>query len=228
MSVFTCPFCQSTVPITKDTASSSSLTFQSPLVTSPTYSDSSLISVKFLQCPQCEKISVQIIGKGTQYPQGYSQWFFPPSKAKQFPDYVPGPIREDYEEAFSILSLSPKASATLSRRCIQGMIRDKWQISKKNLFEEITELKPMIDPELWKSLDATRQLGNIGAHMEKDVNTIVEIDEKEAETLILLIEILIKDWYITPYERSQLFASIQTINDEKQNQRQLSSQESSS
>lgn len=48
----------------------------------------------------------------------------PPSFAKVFPDYVPKPVRDDYTEACVIRDLSPKASATLSRRCLQGMIRD--------------------------------------------------------------------------------------------------------
>src|ERR1700751_4572137 len=61
----------------------------------------------------------------------------PPSSAKVFPDYVPQPIRDDYVEACKIRDLSPKASATLSRRCLQGMIRDFWKISKARLVEEI-------------------------------------------------------------------------------------------
>ena len=31
-------------------------------------------------------------------------------------------LMDDYEEACAIVNLSPKASATLSRRCLQGMI----------------------------------------------------------------------------------------------------------
>ena len=50
----------------------------------------------------------------------------PESDAKVFPDYIPQQIREDYVEASKIKELSPKASATLSRRCLQGMIRDFW------------------------------------------------------------------------------------------------------
>lgn len=55
------------------------------------------------------------------------EWhLIPPSGAKAFPDFVPAAIRADYEEACLIVDLSPKASATLSRRALQGMIRDFW------------------------------------------------------------------------------------------------------
>ena len=54
----------------------------------------------------------------------------PASKAKVFPDYIPVAIRDDYTEACAIKDLSPKASATLARRALQGMIRDFWQVIK--------------------------------------------------------------------------------------------------
>ena len=59
----------------------------------------------------------------------------PQSSAKAFPQYIPGPVLQDYEEACLIAVLSPKASATLARRCLQGMIRDFWGISKPRLVD---------------------------------------------------------------------------------------------
>ena len=52
------------------------------------------------------------------------QWRMrPQSSAKLFPSYIPQPLLDDYEEACAIRDLSPKASATLARRCLQGLIR---------------------------------------------------------------------------------------------------------
>ena len=117
------------------------------------------------------------------------------------------------------MTLSPKASATLSRRCLQGMIRDFWKIKKSNLFEEINALKDKIPADLWKSIDSLRQLGNIGAHMEKDTNTIIDIDPNEAESLVKLIELLMKEWYINREERKELFSNIINTNQSKQSER---------
>ena len=91
----------------------------------------------------------------------------PQSIAKPYPEYIPEPIRKDYEEACSIRDLSPKASATLSRRCMQGIIRDFWSVSKNTLFEEINAIKDEVDLQTWKAIDSVRGVGNIGAHMEK-------------------------------------------------------------
>ena len=139
-----------------------------------------------------------------QYPFGdpLEIWRLKPkSSAKQIPAYVPSPIIDDYREACLIKDLSPKASATLSRRCLQGIIRDYWKISKARLIDEILELKDKTDPLTWQSIDAVRKIGNIGAHMEKDINVIIDVDPNEADMLLRLIEMLIKDWYIARHER---------------------------
>jgi len=44
--------------------------------------------------------------------------------------------------------------------------------------------------------------------MEKDINIIVDVDPDEAAQLIGLIEILMKDWYITRYERLEHLKSV--------------------
>lgn len=153
----------------------------------------------------------EINDDGTQ-----QKWsLIPDSKAKVFPDYIPSPIIADYVEACKILNDSPKASATLSRRCLQGMIRDFWSISEKNLFDEIKAIKDRVDPLTWQAIDAVRSIGNIGAHMEKDINLIIDVESGEAELLIGLIETLIKDWYITKHERQQNLEKIIAIQKEK-------------
>lgn len=131
----------------------------------------------------------------------YSWELMPESNAKPFPDYIPKQLRDDYQEACVIKSKSPKASATLSRRCLQGMIRDFWAIKKSRLIDEIDELKDKVDPATWSAIDSVRQVGNIGAHMEKDVNLIIDVDPDEAGLMIWLIETLFEEWYIAQHER---------------------------
>lgn len=139
----------------------------------------------------------------------------PASKAKVFPNFVPKPILDDYTEACLIRDLSPKASATLSRRCLQGIIRDFWGISKDRLYDEITEIKTKVDIATWKAIDAVRSIGNIGAHMEKDINIVIDVDPQEAQLLIELIEMLIKEWYIARKTRELSLAKIVAIADSK-------------
>jgi hypothetical protein len=131
--------------------------------------------------------------------QGWS--LIPPSASKHFPDYVPKPIRDDYLEACLIRDLSPKASATLSRRCLQGIIRDFWRVNPGKLVKEIEQIEDQVDPVTWGAIEAVRTLGNIGAHMEKDINVIVDVDPNEASLLIGLVETLLHDWYVVREKR---------------------------
>jgi len=139
----------------------------------------------------------------------------PASQAKVFPEYVPAAIIADYVEACKILKDSPKASATLSRRCLQGMIRNFWGISKKTLFEEIQAIQDKVDPLTWQAIDAVRSIGNIGAHMEKDINLIIDVEPEEANKLIWLIETLIKEWYINRHEREENLERIIAVRQDK-------------
>ena len=116
---------------------------------------------------------------------------------------------------FHCKDLSPKASATLSRRCLQGMIRDFWNITKNSLYEEISELKDKIPAKQWEVLNGIRSIGNIGAHMEKDINTIVDIDPNEAERLIRVIELLIEKWYVARHDEEVLYDEVIALSDEK-------------
>ena len=171
-----------------------------------------------LQCSSndCGKTSVLAINIHT----GQQIDVLPQYVVKSWPDYIPLQIRADYEEACRILNSSPKAAATLARRCLQGMIRDFWDIhDKRNLNAEIQAIKDEVNPSLWKAIDAVRSIGNIGAHMEQDVNLIVDVDEGEAEKLISLIELLFKSWYIDRAETEALLTSITEISKKKQAER---------
>lgn len=151
----------------------------------------------------------------------------PTSNAKVFPSYVPQAIRDDYTEACQIREMSPKASATLSRRCLQGMIRDFWKVSERNLKLEIEAIKDKVDPLTWEAIDAVREVGNIGAHMEKDINLIVDIEPKEAELLIGLIETLIGDWYVTRQQRQVQLEEIKKLGGIKQKAREGGNEDTS-
>ena len=145
----------------------------------------------------------------------------PSSHALQFPSFIPKAIIVDYEEACLIRDLSPKASATLSRRCLQGIIRDFWSIKKGRLVDEINAIEDKVDPITWQAIDSVRSIGNIGAHMEKDIDLIIDVEPEEAQLLIGLIEILIKDWYIAKHERQKHLESIIGVAKDKKDMKQI-------
>lgn len=157
-------------------------------------------------CPACHEYSVQLASEDDLFVFNY-----PPYTGMALPDYIPKAIRTDYIEACAVLDSSPKAAATLARRCLQGMIRDFWDVKAKNLAEEINLIKDKIPADQYEVLNGVRRLGNIGAHMENDVNLIVDIDPGEAQKLVKLLELLFKDWYIARNDRKALYQDILSI-----------------
>lgn len=145
----------------------------------------------------------------------------PDSLAKQFPSWIiPEPIIEDYNEACKIASLSPKASATLLRRCLQWMIRDFHKIVKSRLVDEIDELKNVIhDTDIIDAIETLRKTWNIWAHMEKDINLIIDIDEWEVDQLKWLIEFLLEEWYIKRHDKNTRLQWLKKLGDAKQAQK---------
>lgn len=170
------------------------------------------------RCAQCKNLEAFAIG-ATEDVKNIGVRLNPKFSCKKYPDYVPKAVREDYEEASEILSVSPKASATLARRCMQGIIRDFWNVSDKTLSKEIDLIKEKVESEIWEGLNDIRKLGNIGAHMEKDINLIVDIDPSEADTLLKFIELLIEEWYVAREKRRTTLEKISSINSQKQEQR---------
>lgn len=188
--------------------------------------------VRHVVCPneECKKSILEIcVDYCDANPQHYANAIkatcIPPRRilpegiSRRYPDYIPQQLRDDYEEACKIVDLSPKASATLARRCLQGIIRDFHGIKRDSLFEEVNALKGTIEPVLWDAIDAVRGIGNIGAHMEKDVNVIVDIDPDEARQLIGLIEMLFDEWYVQREERAKKLQAIKALGDQKRAQK---------
>jgi hypothetical protein len=189
---------------------------------------------RFVVCPNpdCKKLSLTLGLIEAKYINGKRAtgnkvthfWhLIPESTAKVYsPDVVPKAVIEDYEEACKILNGSPKASATLARRAIQGMVRDFWDVKKPedfkgfwNLKREIEAIEDKVDPDVWAAIDAVRDVGNIGAHMEQDVDLIIEVEPEEAKKLISLIELLIEEWYINRHDRKVRLEEIKKIADAK-------------
>ena len=212
---WTCPHCEHDVTITTTRQSQSQHTLrianQIGRVT---------LSSLFRVCPnpECEKFTLEVdlhesgtdrMGQAEILGALIKRWqLYPEGAAKVFPDYIPAVILADYVQSCLIRDLSPKASATLSRRCLQGIIRDFWAATPGRLVDEIRQIKDRVDPDTWAAIDAVRKIGNVGAHMENDIDVIVEVDPGEATLLIELVETLLKEWYVARHSRQERMAAI--------------------
>jgi hypothetical protein len=118
------------------------------------------------------------------------------------PEVTDNDIVEDYREACLVLPDSPKASAALSRRCLQHLLRLKASVKVQDLSKEIQEVldRQMLPTGIANSLDAVRQVGNFAAHPMKDTASggIVPVEPGEAEWNLETIEMLFDFFYVQP------------------------------
>jgi len=70
------------------------------------------------------------------------------------------------------------------------------------------------------AIDDVRKIGNIGAHMEADINVIVDVDPNEAQVLIGLVELLFLEWYVARAARTAGLEKLRSIAAGKAEQKQ--------
>ncbi|HTM98545.1 MAG TPA: DUF4145 domain-containing protein [Pedobacter sp.] len=108
----------------------------------------------------------------------------------------------DYNEASLILTFSPKASAALSRRCLQILLREKAGVKEGDLAKEIQQVidSNKLPSHLSESIDAVRNIGNFASHPIKSTSTgeIVDVEIGEAEWLLDVLESLFDFYFVQP------------------------------
>ncbi len=114
-----------------------------------------LYCVFISSCFRCKKVAIWI-GDNLIYPQSRVA---PPAN----PDLT-GEIREDYDEASSILDLSPRGAAALLRLSIQKLCKELGQPGN-NINDDIAALVSAgLSQQIQRALDTVRVIGNNAVH----------------------------------------------------------------
>src|SRR5271170_5366340 len=96
------------------------------------------------RCSACQKIIVRLFSThgNAGRAEDIISYFVRPKIAGRppVPAEVPNTYAEDYKEACLVVADSPKASAALSRRCLQHLLRGEAKVKPQDLFGEIEEL----------------------------------------------------------------------------------------
>lgn len=169
----------------------------------------------YYSCPSCNGFVVTIVVASMDKEDGDVDVFHAyPRISRPVPPEVPEPYRSEFREASLVLQDSPKASAALSRRCLQLLLRNKLEVKRGKLSEEIEEaLKSnKIPSHLADDLHYVREIGNLAAHPHKDEHTgmIVDVEPGEAEYLLEVLEGLFDALFVAPARQAQRRSAIQS------------------
>jgi hypothetical protein len=166
------------------------------------------IRITAVRCPSCHRVTITI-ESGKFHGVGGGRFDLEPSDehvvwplqyVRPIPSEVPEHIAIDYHEAAAVLNISPKASAALSRRCLQAILREAGGATQKNLVDQIEHASKNLPGYITKNIDAVRNIGNFAAHPTKDTasDTIVEVEPGEAEWNLDVLDMLFDFYYVQP------------------------------
>jgi len=179
--------------------------------------------VSSVVCPSCGKASISLLS-GTAlvntrdevvdlasitrnflvYPKGSAR---PPC-----PIEVPAKFADDYSESCLVLADSPKASAALSRRCLQNLLREAAKVTPGDLYNEIEQVIQSrgIPTYISEALHSVRTIGNFGAHPIKSTSTgeIVDVEPGEAEWNLETLESLFDFYFVQPSRLAEKKAAL--------------------
>lgn len=175
---------------------------------------------KVMRCPECEQ-HILAIGQG----EFFGGTFFDPdewrvvvprtSSRGPLSEDVPPAIAEDYQQAALVLSDSPKASAALSRRCLQAVLTGAGYL-QKDLAKQIdavlseTDSRKALPSGVHSILDAIRNFGNFSAHPITDQTTlqVVDVEDHEAEYCLDILDAIFDHYYVKPAEAARRKAAL--------------------
>ena len=163
-------------------------------------------------CPSCKRLIVTLVcgllkrgpeGNFVQTPIKTAVLVYPKGSTRPpCPPQVPTDLSEDYKESCIVLIDSPKASASLSRRCLQHLLRDYAKVRKTDLYNEIQELldRNVLPTHLATSIDCIRNIGNFAAHPMKSTQSgeILPVEPGEAEWNLDVLEALFDYYFVQP------------------------------
>ena len=148
------------------------------------------------RCFNCNAISIWIYDR-LAYPQR--------GEAAPINPDLPSEIRQDYDEASSILDLSPRGAAALIRLAIQKLCKELGK-SGKDLNADIGALvADGLDVRIQKALDVVRVIGNNAVHPGQ---IDLRDDRATAETLFGLLNLIAEKMISEPRHINQIYADL--------------------
>jgi len=164
--------------------------------------------VAYQVCPECKELMIRLetwrspLLGGDRELEAERLVYPKTSNRPPVPVEVPKEFGRYYSQAALVLADSPEASAALSRKCLQHILREKAKVKRANLATEIQEVldSKSLPSYLAESIDIVRNVGNFSAHPIKSESTdeIVDVEAGEAETNLDVLEGLFDFYFVMP------------------------------
>ena len=168
--------------------------------------DGSRYEMRRMACPECKSDLILV----EQYKNDalLSQYYAVPQRpTREKMIGIPEKYARLYQDASDVLEISPRASAALSRACLQLLLREYGGVEPSSLVKEIDQVlaSNSLPVRLAQTINAIRQMGNYAVHPDKrnKLGETVDIDEGEAEWGLEILKDLFEHYITKPKEQSE-------------------------
>src|SRR5262249_11285491 len=152
-----------------------------------------MVNVAFSMCFACDGFAIWVADK-LIYPVR--------SRTITAHEEMPGDIREDFDEAASIVDKSPRGAAALLRLCIQKLMPVLGE-KGKDLNEDIASLvRKGLEAQIQQALDIVRVTGNHAVHPGQ-----IDLEDNKATAIALfeLVNLIVERCIATPQRIEAMF-----------------------
>lgn len=162
----------------------------------PAYRDYNVHNVSLSRCFRCNDVAIWI----------HDRLVWPSRGEAPVPNSdLPDDVRSDYEEAGTILALSPRGSAALLRLAIQKLCKRLGE-KGENINDDIAALaKKGLAPRVQQALDVVRVVGNNSVHPGQ---IDLRDDRATAEKLFDLVNLIAEIMIAQPKHISEMYGSL--------------------
>jgi len=160
---------------------------------------------RLLQCITCSRASLEYTHKTADYinvyydndkevvPRTYEKKTVYPLGQPNLPN-LPTPIEKEYQDALKVRNISPVACAVLARRTLEAIFTHE-KAEGRALMEKVNNLikSERIPPLVADLAHLGRQIGNLGAHFDKQ-----EVTEEDISAMLDFLETILEYLYVLP------------------------------
>jgi Domain of unknown function (DUF4145) len=175
-----------------------------------------IVFIEYFNCPFCSELTAlmtHIFRHEGKAPLKLKRTILPIGRGRRpVPNGVPASVAQEYREACEVLEPSARASAAMSRRCLQSLLSVTGGAPADRLDKAIDQVidRGELPSILSKELDAVREIGNFAAHPMKSEasGVILDVEPGEAEWNLTVLEHLFDFYYVDLPEREARRAAL--------------------
>lgn len=162
-------------------------------------------------CPECKRAILSL--EGSLHSE-VLLWPKSEPAARPVSEDVPAHIAQMYREASLVLPISPRASASLSRLCLEAVLTEAGGAAAFHIQGKIEQVRDNVPAYVWQWLHAVRRVAKYGAHYKVgeeeggEEEVVLDVSPEEAGQLLDALDQVFDHYYVKPAQAARFMAHL--------------------